>query len=178
MFSRSSAQRRETTQTQTDGGDAEAQFRLGLKYANSEGAAQDYAQAAIWYLKAADQNHALARFSLGVMYARGQGVAKDDAKAGVRIRKAAQQGDAGAQCILGMRHHRASLDALADEALELELEAYKWLHLAVAQGYRGSEGAFESVALTMSREEVVDGDRRAAAFVAANPKPTASTRFE
>ena len=53
-------------------GVAEAQFSLGLKYANGEGAAQDYSQAELWYLKAAGQKHALAHFNLGVMYANGR----------------------------------------------------------------------------------------------------------
>ncbi|MEK7707717.1 MAG: tetratricopeptide repeat protein [Verrucomicrobiota bacterium] len=146
-----------------------------MKFASSEGATQDYAQAAVWYLKAADQSHALAQFNLGVMYARGQGVAKDDAKADVWICKAAHQGDAGAQYNLGMRHHRASMGALPIAALESKLEAYKWLHLAAIQGYKGSESAFECVALTMSREEVADGEHRAVAFAAANTKPHADS---
>ena len=52
---------------------------LGVKFAR-EGAAQDYAQAAQWYLKAADQSHSLAQFNLGIMYAAGQGVPRDEAK--------------------------------------------------------------------------------------------------
>jgi len=175
LFSRPPSPGRETTQTQADGGDAEAQFRLGLKYANSEGVARDYAQAAVWYLKAADQSHALAQFNLGVMYARGQGVPVDNAKAAVWIQKAAQQGDAGAQHHLGVRHYRASIGALPKDALESKLEAYKWLHLAAAQGYRGSGSAFECVALGMTREEVADGQHRATTFIAANPKPHADS---
>jgi TPR repeat protein len=38
---------------------------------------QDYAEAARWYRKAADQGHAEAQFNLGVMYLDGQGVAQD-----------------------------------------------------------------------------------------------------
>jgi TPR repeat protein len=175
LFSCSPSPGPATTQTQADGGIAKAQFRLGLIYASAKGAAQDYAQAANWYLKAADQSHALAQFNLGVMYARGQGVVKDDAKAGAWIHSAAQLGDAGAQYTLGLRQHRASMDALPSDAPELKLEAYKWLHLAAAQGYHRSEGACECVALTMSREEVADGDRRVAVFAAANPKQAADT---
>lgn len=48
------------TEVRAQRGDAEAQFQLGLKFASAKGAAQDYAQAEPWYLKAADQNHALA----------------------------------------------------------------------------------------------------------------------
>lgn len=159
----------ETTEVKPNHEDAEVQFGLGLNFANTAGDAQDYTQAAHWYGKAADQSHALAQFNLGVMYTKGQGVARNDATAGMWIGKAAQQGDAGAQYHLGMRHHRASIGGLPKDALESRLEAYKWLHLAAAQGYKGSDAACEFVALGMTREEVTDGKHRTAAFVAGNP---------
>lgn len=154
------------TQTEAEEGDADSQFSLGVRFANSEGPAQDYAQAAHWYSKAADQNHALAQFNLGMMFASGQGVPRDDAKSEMWIRKAAQQGDAGAQHSLGLRHRRAGFDGLPADVAESKLEAYKWLRLAAAQGYRGSNDAFECVALGMTREEVAEGNQRADNFVA------------
>jgi len=86
----------QTTQTRADGGDPEAQFSLGLKYANLNGGAQDYEQAARWYLKAAGQSHALAQFNLGVMSANGQGMPQDEAAALNWFNKAARQGDPAA----------------------------------------------------------------------------------
>jgi len=166
MFRRSSEIENETTEPNANCEDAEVQFGLGLKFASTTGGAQDYPQAAHWYRKAADQNHALAQFNLGVMYTKGQGVVRNDGTAGMWIGKAAQQGDAGAQYHLGMRHHRASLAGLPADSIESRLEAYKWLHLAAAQGYKGSGAACEFVALGMTREEVADGAHRTAAFVA------------
>lgn len=157
-----------TIKAKADSGDADAQFGLGFKYANCDGEAQDYVQAAQWYLKAADQSHSLAQFNLAVMYAKGQGVPKDDAQAVVWFQKAALQGDAGAQFNLGVREHRASGAGLAKDALESKIEAYKWYHLAAAQGYRGSAAACESVNLSMTAEQVADGNRRAAEFRAAS----------
>ena len=154
----------ENTETRADRGDAEAQFSLGLKFAG-EGAAQDYAQAASWYLKAADQNHCLAQFNLGIMYAAGQGMPRDEAKSMGWMQKAANLGDAGAQHHLGMKLHRASLDGLPEAASEFRIQAYKRLQLAAAQGYRSSEAAWAFVALSMTREDVADGSRRIAAFV-------------
>lgn len=154
-----------STRAQADDGDVDAQFRLALQYASSEGTAQDHVQAAHWYLKAADQSHSLAQFNLGMMYAQGQGMPRDELKAVLWFEKAAQQGDAGAQFNLGMRQHRASGAGLPAEVLESKIEAYKWFHLAAAQGYKGSEAACERVTLSMSREELADGNRRAAAFV-------------
>ena len=58
-------------------GDADAQFNLGVMYANGEGVAEDDKQAVYWYTKAAEQGIASAQFNLGVMYANGEGVAED-----------------------------------------------------------------------------------------------------
>jgi TPR repeat protein len=164
LFSRPQKPAAETTETRAGHGDADAQFSLGVHFAG-EGAKQDYAQAAQWYLKAADQSHSLAQFNLAIMYASGQGVPRDDAKSKVWMQKAADQGDAGAQFNIGMRHHRASLDGLPEAAPESRIQAYKWLQLSAAQGYRGSQAAWAFVALTMTRADVADGTRRIAAFV-------------
>ena len=169
MFSRPekpAVEATETTEARAGHGDAEAQFSLGVRFAG-EGAAQDYAQAFQWYLKAADQSHSLAQFNLAVMYAAGQGVPRDEAKSRVWMQKAADQGDAGAQYNIGMKLHRASLDGLPEAAPESRIQAYKWLQLAAAQGYRGSGAACAFVALNMTREDVADGRRRIAAFVPA-----------
>jgi len=168
LFCRPQRPQLKNAQAKAEEGDADAQFGLGLKFAILEGAARDYLQAAHWYLKAAGQNHALAQFNLGKMFADGQGVARDDAKAMMWFQKAAQQGDAGAQHNLGMRHRRAGLEGSPKDATESRLEAYKWFRLAAAQGYRGSDTAFEGISLDMTREEVAEGNHRADAFVAAN----------
>ena len=156
----------ETTESRAGLGDAEAQFNLGVRFAG-EGAAQDYAQAAHWYRKAADQSHSLAQFNLAIMYAAGQGVPQDEAQSRVWMQKAADRGDAGAQYNIGMKLHRASVEGLPEAAPESRIQAYKWLQLAAAQGYRSSEAAWAFVALGMTREDVAEGSRRIAAFVPA-----------
>ena len=60
-----------------DQGDANAQFNLGLMYANGRGVPRDYAQAGKWYRLAADQGTARAQCDLGGMYENGQGVPQD-----------------------------------------------------------------------------------------------------
>src|ERR1019366_3428360 len=122
--------------------DAEVQFGLGLKFASGAGEAQDYAQAADWYRKAAEQNHLLAQFNLGMMYANGQGVAKDDAQSMIWFGRAANLGDAGGQYKMGRSCQRASMDGLPADAPEARIEAYKWYQLSAAQGYKNSEGAY------------------------------------
>ena len=85
-------------------GDAEAQFNLGVMYADGEGVPEDDVQAAFWFRKAAEQGVAAAQFNLGVMYAKGEGVPEDDVQAAFWFRKAAGQGDAEAQYNLGVMY--------------------------------------------------------------------------
>lgn len=154
------------TKTKAEQGDVEAQFALGLNYGVAEGDLQDLTQSAEWYRKASEQNHPLAQFNLGLMYSKGEGVPQDDAEAVRWIRKAAHQGDAGAQFNLGKRYHRASVWGQQLDALESTVEAYKWLQLAAAQGYKGSAEACERMTLGMTREEVAEGNQGVALFVA------------
>jgi TPR repeat protein len=67
----------ETTRKAAEQGHADAQFYLGVKYANGEGVPKDSVKAVEWYRKAAEQGDADAQFYLGVKYARGEGVPKD-----------------------------------------------------------------------------------------------------
>ncbi len=64
-----------------DAGQAEAEFDLGLLYAQGLGVRRDLTEAARWYRKSADQGNAEAQFALGQMYSRGWGVPRDDADA-------------------------------------------------------------------------------------------------
>lgn len=158
---------RETTRAMAERGVAEAQFNLGVSFTHGGTKDPDYAQAEHWYLKAAAQNHALAHFNLGMMHANGQGMPRDRAKSLVWIQKAADLGDAGAQYNLGITHQRAIRDGLPEDAAESRRNAYKWLRLAANQGYHDAESACEQVNLNMTREEVMEGGRRVAAFNAA-----------
>ena len=161
-------------EARADHGDVEAQFGLGLQYGSAVGVGLDFVQAARWYRRAADQDHALAQYNLGLMFARGQGMPPDDAAAAGWMRKAAEGGDAGGQYNLGTRCHRASVDTLRVNATESRIEAFKWFHLAAAQGYKDSLTACQRVTVTMTRAEVDEGNRRAVAFVARKPaKPQA-----
>jgi len=148
--------------------DAEAQFNRGLQCATGAGAEQNYAQAADWYRKAAEQSHGLAQFNLGVMYAQGQGVVRDDAQSTVWFGRAAQLGDAGGQYQMGQSCQRASLNGLPADAPEARIEAYKWYQLSSAQGYKDSEGAFAVLTIKMSRADVAEANQRVVRFVATN----------
>jgi len=64
----------DTPKEQTATDDAQTQFHLGTLYETGKGVPQDYAQAVLWYRKAAEQNLPLAQLRLGVLYANGVGV--------------------------------------------------------------------------------------------------------
>jgi len=82
-------------------GYAEAQFNLGLMYANGEGGLnKDTAKAVTFFRKAAIQGNADAQNNLGVMYHMGEGLPKNNAKAVEWYTKAAAQGNADAQANL------------------------------------------------------------------------------
>lgn len=170
MFSRPQNPEPEVTPSNADYGDADVQFSMGLKFANGAGATRDYAQAAEWYHKAADQCHSLAQFNLGMMYANGQGVPRDAAQSVMWFGKAAQQGDAGAQFNLGESYHRASLQGEREDAPESRIEAYKWYRLAAAQGYKDSVTAYTTLTLNMTREDVAAGNQRVAEFKVEKPR--------
>ena len=169
LFGSPPAPSQETAESKAVGGDANAQFSLGFRCANRPGIALDYPQAAAWYLKAANQNHALAQFNLGIMHSSGQGMPKDDALAGEWFRKAADQGDSGAQHYLGVQQQRASFSGQPGDMSEARIEAYKWFQLAAASGYKGSAAAHELLTQKMSHADVSDGNQRVAAFTLLHP---------
>jgi uncharacterized protein len=153
------------TRVEAEAGNATAQF--GLAFSFAAGPVHDYDQALHWYFKAADQNHRLAQFNLGQMFAHGQGTERNDATAMMWIRRAADGGDAGAQFDLGNRCGRATVSGTDQDIMESRIESYKWFTLAAAQGYRNAVDRSDSATLRMTREEVTEGNRRVAAFVAA-----------
>ncbi len=63
-------------------GDPEAQFSLGKNYeAGRSGLKKDYAEAANWYRKSAEQGNIYAQASLGILYHSGKGLPHDDVRA-------------------------------------------------------------------------------------------------
>ena len=62
-------------------GDSDAQFNIGVMYANGQGVAKDDEKAVYWYRKAAEQGYVNAQYNLGVMYYNGYGIAKNTSKA-------------------------------------------------------------------------------------------------
>ena len=107
-----------------------AQNNLGVIYANGQGVPQDYAAAASWYRKAADQGHAIAQNNLGSMYRIGQGVPQDYAAAVSWYRKAADQGYATAQNNLG------SMYRIGQGVPQNYVQEHKWFSLSASRATR------------------------------------------
>jgi TPR repeat protein len=74
-----------------------AQYNLGVKYANGEGVPEDDAEAVKWYRRAAEQGSAPAQSNLGALYYDGKGVPQDYVYAYKWWNLAAAQGNEAAK---------------------------------------------------------------------------------
>lgn len=131
-----------------EAGDADAQFNLGLMYGEGRAGRQNYAEAARWFRRAADQGDAKAEpyarwyqraadedaeagFNLGVMYVEGRGVQQSYAAAARLFREAADQGHFRAHFYLGGMYERG-------EGVERDLaEALRWYSSAADIAWSG-----------------------------------------
>ncbi len=152
-----SAQSIETLKEQSGTEDAETQFHRGTLFETANGVQQDYAQAVLWYRKAAEQNFAKAQYRLGVLYANGVGVPLDKTQSAAWFQKAAEQGYVYAQEMLGS-------DYLTGEGVQRDYaEAYFWFDIACASkarevvaGIRATQRDAAAIYLTpaeLSREQ-------------------------
>jgi len=127
-------------------GSMQAQYALGGAYYNGNGVVRNPKEGATWLQKAAEQGHIAAQCDLGVMYQKGVGVEQDYQSTLKWLRMAAEQGDALAQHNLGSLYAKGfkmkgmwffNRTAFAFmTATQDFVEAYKWLSLAAANGYK------------------------------------------
>jgi TPR repeat protein len=149
-------------------GDAAAQLQVAQAYEKGDVVKQDYAQAAAWYRKAADQGNVPAEIHLAVFYRDGRGVDRDIAQAAGWYRKAADAGDAGAQGTLGL------LYSIGQGVPRSSVEAYYWLALAAAvkgpdqQKYAANR---QSMAARITADEFAAVQDRVTKWLAAHPRP-------
>jgi TPR repeat protein len=131
-----------------EGGDARAQYNLGLMYDNGTGVPQDYAEAVKWYRLAADQGNAIGRFNLGVMFNKGNGVIQNYVEAAKWYRLAADQGDAYAQSNLGVAYEFGT-GVIQNNAI-----AHMWYNIASANGAESSPKKRDGIAAKMTPEAI------------------------
>jgi len=86
------------------GGNAKAQFDLGMRYESGQGVKSDEEKSLEWLNKAATQGSLEAQLHLGSLYSRGEKLVKDEQKASSWFEKAAAQGDADAQYWIALRY--------------------------------------------------------------------------
>jgi TPR repeat protein len=142
-----------------DEGFVEAQFGLGLLYANGFGVPMNDDLALKWYKSAAEQGHAQAQCNLGVMYANGWGVPQSDQDALGWYLLAAEQGLTQAQIAVANLYfsgHRIEGD---------KVEARKWLAIAARLGDLSAPAKRDSVDAYLSEDEIMRSDAMAISWV-------------
>lgn len=127
-------------------GHPEAEFRLGMAYAEGLNVPQDDGLAAFWYEKSAMQNYPYAQYNLGLLYRKGKGVIQNDKKADYWYSKAvywynqaAEQGDNDAQLRLGVMYAEGN-------GVPKNLgQALYWLGKAAAQGNQDAKETLDKL---------------------------------
>ena len=108
-------------------GYTEAQYNLGLCYADGKGVTQSYTEAVKYWRLAAGQGNAGAQLALGNCYAEGKGVTQSYTEAVKYFRLAAGQGNASAQLNLGLCY------AKGNGVTQNITDAVKYFRLAAEQ---------------------------------------------
>lgn len=131
-----------------ESGQAEAQFDLGLLYAQGLGVHRDLTAAEQWYRKSAAQGNAEAQFALGLLYSRGWGNPRDEADA-IRWLQMANSVDSE-----GPPMDWAPLEGYGIN--RSPKEAIYWLRQAAEKGHPGAEfelGKFYSSGEGVKRDQ-------------------------
>ena len=110
-------------------GNAEAQYQLGICYANGYGVTIDRKLAVKHFCNAAEQGHAEAQYQLGICHFHGYGVPTNQSLAVTHWERAAKQGLAKAQYQLGNCHYHGN------GVYEDHEQAKQWYAKAGEQGH-------------------------------------------
>ncbi len=86
------------------GGDAVAQYNLGVLYRSGTGVEPSDSEAHRWFMKSAEKGTAAAEFEVGKAFETGQGAPRSLSLAVTWITRAAEQGFAPAQIDLGLKY--------------------------------------------------------------------------
>lgn len=111
---------------QAKAGDMVAQYKLGYDYYLGRGIAQDYAQAAIWWKKAAEQGYADAQNNLGVLYNSGRGVPQSYSEAYFWQNLAAARANGDRQVQFAKNRDESAGKLSVWERLRVQKRAAKW----------------------------------------------------
>jgi TPR repeat protein len=146
-------------------GIAKAQYALAQLFYDGTDVPENYQDAVKWYRLAARQELPDAQFAMANLYREGKAIAKDLRQAAYWFEQAARQNHAEAQSNLG-EFYLHGLAGLAQD----RVEAYKWFVLAAAQDDNDAIAARSDLRDRMTREQIVDAQRRASAFLSLPPR--------
>lgn len=130
------AQAVEAMERAADAGNVDAQFRLGVMYANGDEVPLNYTRAAQLIQQAAEQGMVDAQSTLAWLYANGYGVQQDDAAAREWYLRAAGQGSPKDQYVVGTMYRFAQFGAERDPAIAVD-----WYRRAAEQGFAPAQFA-------------------------------------
>lgn len=132
--------------TAAEGGDAEAQYQLGLIYLYGNDEPRDPVKAFGWLSRAAEQNVVPAKRELGIMLVSGEGTEPDIERGVQLLSDAADNLDPGAFYHLGLMYEKG-IGVPQDLQKCIRLLAY-----AASMGYPGAEVDAERVDAILTEE--------------------------
>ena len=142
-----------------EAGNADAQFGMGLLYANGFGVMMDDASALKWYGMAAEQNHAEAQANIAIFHANGWGVPQSDAEAFKWYSLAAEQGVMSAQSAV------AKMYASSYSPQHDLVQAHKWFSIASEMGDLNAASKRDDLIGKMSPEQLAAANEQAASWL-------------
>ena len=124
---------------------ADAQYKLGIRYYTGDGVEKNHSETVKWFRKAAEQGNAEAQYNLGVCYEKGEGVDKNLAEAAKWYRKVAEQGDANAKKKKRMYYIQEKRDNVI---------GYAWIFLSVKNGLEDLTSKLAELEKQMDKGEI------------------------
>lgn len=148
-------------------GDAEAQCALAFMYASGNGVTENDVEAFKWNLRAAEGANGQAQETAGIRYELGIGVAKDLKAAAYWYEKASEQGFGTSLDTLPRMYEKG-------QGVQRDyIQAYKWFSIGYTLGLAGEYNPDPSdkrrLARKMSRDELIEAQRRADDFIRTHP---------
>jgi uncharacterized protein len=105
-----------------------------LKYDKGQGVVQNYAEAAKWYHRAADQGSSVAQFNLGLMYDSGKGMVKDYVQAHMWISLARAHTNVDGETKYAAMRDRVAAKMTPAQVAEAQRRAARWYLKSAEQG--------------------------------------------
>lgn len=144
-------------------GNHSAEFEVGRFFREGYLSAPDYAQAMVWFNRAAAAGYAPADFYLGAMYEAGQGVPVDLTQARSHYERAADLGVSGAIHKMGELYRNGEGVAVDP------LTAYMWFAIGAKMGAPDSESSLETIKAQCTPAQRAMAEARVNTWVVEHP---------